>query len=116
MSQIWQPAGAEHTRSVEEQFLDLLLADDDLIQAEFNAIIAAEWPGPPPNLPRRRVRGGPDPGRRRRQRATATKGPGAGRRPPVDGSARQRSPPSNEQGETRRKAGDRETVIESPPR
>ena len=51
MSQIWLPAGADDTRSVEEQFLDLLLADDDLIQAEFDAIIAAEWPGPPRTCP-----------------------------------------------------------------
>lgn len=96
MSQIWLPDGADDTRSAEDQFLDLLLADDDLLQAEFDAIIAAEWPGPPPDMPRRRIRGGPDPGRRRRHRATATKSPGAGQRPPVDGSARQRSPPSND--------------------
>ena len=96
MPQTRPPDSAEDTRSAEEQFLDLLLADDDLLQAEFDAIIAAEWPGPPPNRPRRRVRGDPDPGRRR-HRATATKRPGAGRRPPVDGSARQRSPPSNNQ-------------------
>ena len=106
MSQIWLPAGAEDTRSadltrgIEEQFLDLLLADEDLLRAEFDAIIAAEWPGPPPNLPRRRVRGGPDPGRRRRHRVTATKGAGAGRQPGVDGSARQRSPPPNDHEKT----------------
>jgi len=92
MSQLRPPDSADDTRNAAEQFLDLLLADDDLLQAEFDAIIAAEWPGPP-NLPRRCVRGGPDRGRRRRHRATATKGPGAGRRSPVDGSARQRSPP-----------------------
>ena len=41
MSQIWLPDGAHETRSAEAQFLDLLLADDDLVQAEFDAIIAA---------------------------------------------------------------------------
>ena len=93
MPQIRPPDSADDTRSAEEQFLDLVLADDDLLQAEFDAIIAAEWPGPPPDLPVRRVRGGQDPDRRRRHRATATKRPGAGQRPTVDGSARQRSPP-----------------------
>lgn len=93
MSQIRLPDSADDTRTAEEQFLDLLLADDDLLQAEFDAIIAAEWPGPPPNLPGRRARAGPDPGSRRRHRVTATTGPGAGRRPPVDAMERQRSPP-----------------------
>jgi len=96
MSKISLPAGAGDTHSVEDQFLDLLLADDDLVQAEFDAIIAAEWPGPPPNLPRRRVVGGPDPGGRRRPRATATKSSVAGRRPAAEESARQRSPPPND--------------------
>jgi hypothetical protein len=100
MPQIRAPDSAEDTRSAEEQFLDRLLADDDLLQAEFDAIIAAEWPGRPPNLPHRRVRDGPDPGRRRRHRATVTKTSGAGRRPPAEESARPRSPPSNDQGET----------------
>jgi hypothetical protein len=61
MSEIWQPAGAEHTRSVEEQFLDLLLADDDLIQAEFIAIIAAARPTPEPAAPTRPRRPRPRP-------------------------------------------------------
>jgi hypothetical protein len=33
--------------SVEAQFLDLICDDPDLLQAEFDAIIAAEWPEPP---------------------------------------------------------------------
>ena len=108
MSQIWLPDGPDEPRGTEAQFLDLLLADDDLLRAEFDAIIAAEWPGPPPNLPRRRVRGGPDPGRRRRHRATVTKSPGARRRPPVDGSARQRSPPVDQPGRDR--PGERQVI------
>jgi hypothetical protein len=96
MAQSRAPDRADDARSAEEQFVDLLLADHDLLQAEFDAIIAAEWPGPPPNLPRRRVRGGSEPGWRRPPRATAATGAGAGRRPPVDGSARQRSPPAND--------------------
>ncbi len=105
MSKISLPAGAGDTGSVDARFLDLLLADDDLVQAEFDAIIAAEWPGPPPNLPRRRVLGGPDPGGRRRHRATATQRARAGRRPALDGSARQRSPPPNDQEKTDQEKG-----------
>jgi hypothetical protein len=108
MPQTRPPDRAGATRSAEEKFLDLLLADDDLIRAEFDAIIAAEWSGSPPSPPRRRVRGGPDPGRIRRHRARATKGPGAGRRPPVEGSARQRSPPANDP--RRNRAGGREVI------
>ena len=36
------PDGFQATRSTDEQFLDLLLADEDLLRAEFDAIIAAE--------------------------------------------------------------------------
>ena len=79
MPRIHSPDSADCTRSAEEEFLDLLLADDDLLRAEFDAIIAAEWPGQPPNPPRRRVRGGPDPGRSCRRRVTGTESPGAGR-------------------------------------
>ena len=73
MPQILHPDGFDDTRSTEEQFLDLLLADEELLRAEFDAIIAAEWPGPPPIPPDRRVRGEPDPGATRRHRATATR-------------------------------------------
>jgi len=96
MPQICPPGSVDDTCSTEEQFLDLLLADQELLRAEFNAIIAAEWPGPPPDLPDRRVRGEPDPDRRRRYRATATTVPGTRRRPHVDESARQRSPPDKD--------------------
>jgi hypothetical protein len=37
------------TRTVDEQFLTLICSDEDLLRAEFDAIIAAEWPGPPTN-------------------------------------------------------------------
>jgi hypothetical protein len=98
------PDSFDDTRSTEEQFLDLLLADDELLRAEFDAIIAAEWPGSPPNLPHRRVRGEPDAGGKRRHRAAATKAPAPlGRRPHVDGSARQRSPPVEDHEKTKEK-------------
>ncbi|MEV6605692.1 hypothetical protein [Kutzneria sp. NPDC051319] len=32
---------------VGDEFLDLLCADDELVRAEFDAIIAAEWSTPP---------------------------------------------------------------------
>jgi len=41
------------TRGVDEQFVDLICADQDLIRSEFDAIVAAEWPTPPPTRPRR---------------------------------------------------------------
>jgi len=116
MPQIRPPGRVDDTPSTEEQFLDLLLADDELLRVEFDAIIAAEWPGPPPNLPHRRVGGGPDPGGKRRYRAAATGGPGPGWRPKVGGSARQRSPPAEDHEKTdkrERKAGDRQHVIDS---
>lgn len=44
------------TSTVDEEFLDLILADDDLLQAEFDAIVAASWsdldrPPPRPKSP-----------------------------------------------------------------
>jgi len=89
-------AGVAGDRSTEQQFLDLLLADEELLRAEFDAIIAAEWPGPPPNLPHRRVGGEPGPREERRHPAPATAARGVGRRSRGEGSARQRSPPAEE--------------------
>ena len=36
--------------ATDEQFIDLLCSDDELLRAEFDAIIAAQWPGTPPEL------------------------------------------------------------------
>jgi hypothetical protein len=33
--------------STDEAFLELLCADDDLVRSEFEAIVAANWVGPP---------------------------------------------------------------------
>ncbi len=39
---------------IEEEFLALVCADEELLRAEFEAIIAEEWGTPgPPDLPRR---------------------------------------------------------------
>jgi hypothetical protein len=44
------PATGDPTaRRVDEQFLDLICNDQDLLAAEFDAIIAAEWPNAPAN-------------------------------------------------------------------
>jgi hypothetical protein len=43
---ILHPDGSDDPRSTNEQFLDLLLADEELLSAEFDIIIAAEWSGP----------------------------------------------------------------------
>jgi hypothetical protein len=41
------------TRGLDEQFLELIYADPDWVQAEFDEIVAAEWPSPPPAEPGR---------------------------------------------------------------
>src|SRR6478752_1974228 len=113
MSSTLPPDGSTSTRdSVAEEFLALLLADDDLLRAEFDAIIAAQWSGPPPSLPDRR--------------ASDDRGPGGWPRPQLptfrvirpdrgthDRSARQRSPPTvrRRRSTTTRKAGDGPPII-----
>ena len=37
---------------VDEEFMALVCADEELLDAEFEAIIAAGWPPPPPPRPR----------------------------------------------------------------
>lgn len=94
MSHILHPDAFDATRSVEEQFLDWL-AEEDLIAAEFDAIIAAEWPGPPPLRPGRCARGARRPGGPRRSRRRGVAPPGGPYRPRLGGWARQRSPPAS---------------------
>ena len=88
-----QSDGVEATHSADEQFLDLLLADEDLLRAEFDGIIAAEWPGPPRDRPSRGVRAEQQPGETRR-RVRAAGPPGRPRHPRTGGWPRQRSPPA----------------------
>lgn len=71
-----------------DDFLDVLCADEDLLRAEFDAIVQANWPEPPagpptPPAPRHRTRPRPP-------RVVARPRPGAPRRRT---RARQRSPP-----------------------
>ncbi len=96
MPQITRTDGstATATGGSDEQFLELLCTDEDLLRAEFDAIIAAGWPSPPPAAPARRV------GAERRPRRVRRRGEGSltalaswPRHPGVGGWARQRSPP-----------------------
>jgi len=86
--------GDTTTRTVKDQFLDLICGDADLLAAEFDAIIAAQWPEPPGHSPGRGA-AGRHPGSSRARRA-GDRVPGAvlqPRHPGVGGCARQRSPP-----------------------
>jgi hypothetical protein len=74
-----------------EEFLELLLADEELLRAEFEAIIADEWPGPPPSPPHRRVCG--PPGHRAWRRHLAPTRVLRPERVAQETSPRQRSPP-----------------------
>jgi len=38
----------ESSLAAEEEFLAIVCSDEDLVRAEFDAIIAAEWPSLPP--------------------------------------------------------------------
>jgi hypothetical protein len=97
------------TRGSNVQFLDLICADDELVQAEFDAIIAAEWPSPPPDRPRRHNPGSRHPGRRGQHPApSGPDGDGLPLRPRHPGVAawsRPRSPPTPTE-QARPKAGD----------
>lgn len=85
--------GDASTRTVEEQFVDLLCTDQGLLDAEFDAIIAAEWPDPPTTQARREAVGPPGLPTARRP-ADRAYSPAPRPRPPgVGGWARQRSPP-----------------------
>jgi hypothetical protein len=94
MPQILHTDALNATRSTDEQFLELLCADEDLLRAEFDAIIAAEWPGPPPAEPNGGRRSQPRPrSTRRRARARTAGLPSRPRHPGIGGWTRQRSPP-----------------------
>jgi hypothetical protein len=84
-------------QSIEAQFLDLICDDPDLLQAEFDAIIAAEWPEPPGNRFHRGAVGGYPDCRHSRRAADCVPGPAARpRHPGIGGWARQRSPPPDD--------------------
>jgi hypothetical protein len=83
------------TLTERDEFLDLVLADEDFVRAEFEAITDGlrDVPGPPA----RPVRPAPPSGWRRR-RPTRTRGP-VTHRPLLPERARQRSPPVSDETE-----------------
>jgi hypothetical protein len=81
-------------RTVDEQCVELICNDPDLLAAEFDAIIAAEWPQPPPDRPARGAASGhPGNGAARRPAQPVRDPVAPPRRPGTGGWARQRSPP-----------------------
>jgi hypothetical protein len=80
--------------TVEEQFLDLICSDEDLIQTEFDAIIAAEWPNPPANTPGRAPLAGTPPAGQPGARPPGSPARWPGHHPGIGGWTRQRSPPA----------------------
>lgn len=88
------PTAGTTARRIDEQFLDLICSDAELLAAEFDAIVAAEWPSPPADRHGRGA-GGRRPGSGPARRAAEpVRGPVAQpRHPGIGGWARQRSPP-----------------------
>lgn len=81
---------------LDHEFLDLVLADDDMVRAEFDAIVQATWSPPPVSPPARPTkfgrRGRRGPARLRGQPRHRTRAP-RGLRFRRSMGARQRSPP-----------------------
>src|SRR2546423_1443879 len=86
-------ATASPTRASQEEFLALLCADEQLLRAEFDAIIAAAWPNPPPTRPRPERPGAQQPPSAASAPASRPAQPGRAHRPGVGGLGRQRAPP-----------------------
>lgn len=104
------PNTSQTASSVEEQFLDLIYGDTDLLTAEFDAIIAAEWPEPPADNPGRRPVGRQPGGIPASRAVDPVRAPVSRPRHPGIGSwTRERSPPVRHPRTTGRKAGDRHT-------
>ncbi len=103
MTQIFHSDGIGN-RSVHRQFLDLVLADDQLVQAEFEAIVAHEWDCAPPaesvgSPVGERFPVGPS---CRRLVSSAPRPPGPLPGPGKGEWSRQRSPPRATQSQKRR--------------
>src|SRR4051794_21698603 len=85
-----------------DAFIDLLCQDEELVRAEFDAIIAAAWPSPPaPPAPP--APPGSDDRRQGRPCRTGRPEPSGRTAPPPATSrrrrGRQRSPPSTDEGD-----------------
>jgi hypothetical protein len=80
---------------VEEEFLALVYADEELLRAEFDALIAAAWGRPrQPAGPRRAGRPTPPPRRRPRPEFARPARMCAQHDPGAEGRTRQRAPPN----------------------
>jgi hypothetical protein len=89
-------AGVVGPNALDEKLIDLICDDADLLAAEFDAIIAAEWPTPPVECGRLAA-AGRHPGRGSDGVYGPRRGPASRpRHPGVGGWARQRSPPQPE--------------------
>jgi len=87
----------ESSLAAEEEFLAIVCSDEDLVRAEFDAIIAAEWPSLPPDTPEDDAPVERSPGAARRQpRGRQARLPKWPRHPGVGGWSRQRSPPARD--------------------
>jgi hypothetical protein len=79
---------------VEETFLALVYADEELLRAEFDAIIADGWDElTPPTRPRTTRPPAPPPQRREHTSESAGRAPGRQYYPAGEGRSRQRGPP-----------------------
>ena len=82
-------------RTVDEQLLEMICNDQELLAAEFEAIIAAEWPAPPAHRGEPKATSGPAARQRQHPIAPPVVDPvSRPRHPGVGGWARQRSPPA----------------------
>ena len=102
---------SETERTVHEQFLDLIYGDTELLAAEFDAIIAAQWPEPPSDRPDHGAAGSNPGSAPARCAADPVRGPASRpRHPGIGERARQRSPPLRHPNPRQaREVGDRRT-------
>jgi hypothetical protein len=79
-------------RDLDERFIDVICADEELLAAEFDAIIAANWPAPPTDaaLQNRANRTRPRPNPHPANPIVNSAAPSGNK---DTGRARQRSPP-----------------------
>jgi hypothetical protein len=79
--------------ATDEQLLDLICNDPELLTAEFDAIVAAEWPTPPVEHRRHATAAGPPDRTLGRLTLEVTTLASRPRHPGIGGWARERSPP-----------------------
>jgi hypothetical protein len=86
--------------TIEDEFLALVCADEQLLQLEFDAIVSAQWADPPPDDSDGGLADEPAHVARTPESGTA-RPPTRPRHPGVGGWARQRSPPRGIDNRTR---------------